>query len=184
MTGLLVRRTSRPGVVDAAGKLLPDQLSSPNYSEDLARHFSVNLLGNFQLADAAWILCRGEAKQELASPWSPGEPGLVPTAEQAERLPATEWDYYWMLLAELHDCEFESIGELFTCKVSHAPTRSNYWHFELHFHNQAGDVYLLESKQRKKVAPKIRAWLQDYVYTSPPQSAPSAVEWSETVYLS
>ncbi|RZK37044.1 MAG: hypothetical protein EOO61_09530, partial [Hymenobacter sp.] len=84
--GILLRRTSRPGVIDAAGKLLPDQLSSPNYPEDLARHFSVNLLGNFQIADAAWVISKGEAKDELTSKWNPGEPGMLPTADQARCL--------------------------------------------------------------------------------------------------
>ena len=75
-----------------------------------------------------------------------------------------------------------SIGEKFTCHIHHAPTRYNYWHFELHFHNQAGDVFLLEPKLRKKVAPKLRAWLQDYVHTTHLEPPPAAVKWPEVIY--
>lgn len=181
-SGLLIRRTSQPNSVDEAGKLLPDQLSSPTV--DLARHFSVNLLGDFQVADTAWVLCKGEAKELLAASWQPGELGQLPTADQAQCLPLTEWGYYWLLVGELHNCEFDSGGEVFTCQVCHAPTRSNYWHFELHFYTKAGDVYSLEDKQRKKVAPKIRAWLQDYVYTHPPEAVPSIAAWPESLYIS
>ena len=181
-TGLLLRRTSEAAVLDAFGRIRPDQLSHP--TEDLARHFSVNLLGNFQVADAAWVVLAGPAKAELVSSWVPGEAGHHPGSAEATLLPPGTWGYYWLAVSELHNCAFESIGETFTCRVCHAPTRSNYWHFELHFYMQTGDVYLLETKQRKKVAPKLRAWLQDYVHTNPPENAPAAVKWPETVYVS
>lgn len=179
-SGCVVRRTSQPDVADAAGKILPDQLSHP--TEDLARHFSVNLLGDFRISDTAWVVSRGEAKARLTGAWQPGEAGILPAAGEAECTSASYWGYYWLLLREVDGCGFESVGEMFTCYVRHAPTRCNYWHFELHFHNQAGDVYLLETKQRKKVAPKLRAWLQDYVHTSPHELPPTAGPWPHAVY--
>ena len=181
-SGRLLRRTSQPTITDAAGKILPDQLSHP--TEDLARHFSVNLLGNFLAADAAWILQPGPAKAQLANAWQPGLPGQCPSPEEAECVAADKWGYYWLLLAELHECSFTSIGEEFVCRVCHAPTRCNYWHFELHFHNRTGDVYALDSKQRKKVAPRLRAWLQDYVQTHPPQTPSIVPAWPESAYAS
>lgn len=180
VSGRVLRRASQPDVTDMAGKILPDQLSHP--TEDLARHFSVNLLGDFQVRDTAWVISRGEAKARLTSAWQPGETGIRPAADEAECTPATHWGYYWLLLQEVHGCEFESIGEKFTCHIHHAPTRCNYWHFELHFHNQTGDVFLLEPKLRKKVAPKLRAWLQDYVHTTHLEPPPAAVKWPEVIY--
>ena len=178
--GLLLRRCSDPEVVAADGKIRPDQLSHP--TEDLARHFSVNLLGTFKLPDAAWIMAPGPARAQLLAAWQPGADGQLPAPEEAFCLSKDQWGYYWLALAELHECRFSSIGEAFTCYVCHAPTCSNYWHFELHFHTAEGDVYALDSKRRKKVAPKIRAWLQDYACTQPPLSAPPAVDWPTALY--
>ncbi|WP_375417293.1 hypothetical protein [uncultured Hymenobacter sp.] len=179
--GQVLRRTSQPNVTDTMGKILPDQLSHP--TEDLARHFSVNLLGDFQLCDAAWVLRSSPNKAHLASTWQPGEIGQQPSTEEAECVAAENWGYYWLHVAELHECAFTSIGENFICRVCHAPTRCNYWHFELHFHNSTGDVYYLEPKQRKKVAPKLRAWLQDFVHTYPLEAAPTAGFWPEIIYI-
>lgn len=109
-------------------------------------------------------------------------PGQFPEPAEAVCQPDGQWGYYWLSLVELHNCQFTSIGEIFNCYVCHAPTRSNYWHFELHFHTADGDVYALDPKQRKKVAPKIRAWLQDYVYTHPPLSVPAIAVWPVELY--
>lgn len=182
-SGLLLRRTSQPDVIDAWGKIRPDQLSDP--TEDIARHFSVNLLGNFQLADLPWGINRSvvrERKAEFYAPWEPGQQGLLPTSEEAECLPVTEWGYCWLPLQEINGCRFISGEETFVCLACHAPTRCNYWHFELHFHNEQGDVYNLGPSQRKKVARKIRAWLQDYVLTQPPEILPVIPPWPEDVY--
>jgi hypothetical protein len=119
----------------------------------------------------------------LFARWIPGESGLLPATDEAYCAPTIDWGYYWFVLAELHGCQFESGGENFVCYVTHAPTRCNYWHFELHFHNQHGDVYYLESKQRRKVAPRIRAWLQDYALAYPPAAALAVPKWPEDVYM-
>lgn len=94
VSGHVLRRASQPDVTDTAGKILPDQLSHP--TEDLARHFSVNLLGDFQVRDTAWVVSRGEAKARLTSAWQPGEMDIRPAADEAECTPATHWRYYWL----------------------------------------------------------------------------------------
>jgi hypothetical protein len=176
--GAVVRRTPEHlPLLGEDGKILPGQLSSP--TEDIARGFSVNLLGLFQIEDVGWR----PLKEDLSKYWEEGEEGLSPQEGEAEYKEPTTWNYYWLDIQDVHGVSFTSSGKQFTCCVCHKPTLCNYWHFELHFHDANGIVVSqMSSNQKGKAARSIRPWLIERVKTSPLH--PKIVLWPSLLYSS
>jgi hypothetical protein len=79
LDGAVVRRTPEHlPLLAEDGKILPGQLSSP--TEDIARGFSVHLLGLFQIEDVGWH----PLKDDLSEDWKEGQAGLTPQAGEVE----------------------------------------------------------------------------------------------------
>lgn len=178
LEGAVARRTPEHlPLLGEDGKILVGQLSSP--TEDIARGFSVNLLGQFEVADIGWRLLA----PTLFADWKEGETGLMPQPGEYEYKAAGTWNYYWLDIRDLHGVSFVGAGKQYTCCVCHKPTRSNYWHFELHFHDEDGAVVSqMSSGQKGKAAKRIRPWLIEQVKTAPPEAVPAFDFWPEALY--
>lgn len=178
LEGAVARRTPEHlPLLGEDGKILVGQLSSP--TEDIARGFSVNLLGQFEVADIGWRLLA----PTLFADWKEGETGLMPQPGEYEYKAAGTWNYYWLDIRDLHGVSFVGAGKQYTCCVCHKPTRSNYWHFELHFHDEDGAVVSqMSSGQKGKAAKRIRPWLIEQVKTAPPEAVPAFDFWPEPLY--
>ena len=178
LAGAVARRTPEHlPLLAEDGKILVGQLSSP--TEDIARGFSVNLLGQFLVEDIGWRLLL----DSLYADWQEGGTGLMPQLEEYEYKPLETWNYYWLDIGDLHGVSFAGSGNQYTCCVCHKPTRSNYWHFELHFHDEDGAVVSnMSSSQKSKAAKRIRPWLIEQVKTAPPQAVPAFGTWPNTIY--
>jgi hypothetical protein len=180
LSGAVARRTpTYLPLLGEDGKILVGQLSSP--TEDIARGFSVNLLGQFQVEDIGWR----PLVATLYTYWQEGEQGLLPQVEEAEYKEPGTWNYYWLDIRDLHGVSFVGAGKQYTCCVCHKPTRCNYWHFELHFHDETGAVVAQMSRgQIDKAARRIRPWLIEQVKTAPPESVPTYGPWKSSLYSS
>lgn len=168
--GDLLRWIKMSAEYDSQGMLLAKSLELPQ-SDHLIRHCSVNLLGNFKIVDAAWqssILKDGPRAEEFDKPWRPGEKGLLPKKEEAQKDSDSIWGYFCWNLELLHGQLFSVGNDNYACYVIHKPTKRNYWHFELHFENELGqdlqnlynDKKLSKSKVRGIIS-GIRAKLID-----------------------
>ena len=178
-SGAVARRTPNyEPLLGEDGTIIVGQLSSP--TEDITRGFSVNLLGQFELQDIPW--------RPLAKPlyeyWQLGEAGLMPQPDEVEYKEERTWNYYWLDIRDLHGVTFKVTGKEYTCCVCHKPTRCNYWHFELHFHDEAGAAVSQMSRgQIDKAARRIRPWLIERVKTAPPKAMPAFGAWPDALYM-
>lgn len=153
-----------PKLVD--GKIPVTVFTHPN-TGSILNHMSVNLVGVYQLADAAWVLT-GKNKDKLTNEWIPGMDGIQPlacaptTEDQDEFEPEVKcldsWGCWWLPLQALYGKVFKSDNIEYKCSLQHKHTQCNYWHFELHF-NAVGDktdAKDLKNGPAKRLASEIR----------------------------
>ena len=105
--------------------------------------FSVNLAGQFEPDHAGWALVPGnpDAVDKIREPWLPPTPVTAPTTAEMDYLPSTAWGVLVLQLEALHGRWFRAatFGD-WQAIAMHAPNCWNYWHYEVRFRNQAGQL--------------------------------------------
>lgn len=176
-TGYLIRRLDHPAVTDAAGMIDEKSFKFPQ-GDHLVRHFSVSLLGTYEVYDACWkIINKGERAEVLHGAWVPGVPGICPSPDDATLAGDNEWGFFWLPIASLHGQRFQVGNAIYSCQVVHQPTHCNFWHFELRFFDEQGKD-AKEDKYPGKIASGIRAKLMSVASTVALPPAP----WPEPLY--
>lgn len=201
--GWLLRRTEGPiaflGERATNGRpyLRADQIASP--SQQLPRGLSVNLLGQFRLADAAWVPVTDTGRGFLREYWQPGTavaaPAPLATHDGQGRPLATpnmaatpfhQWDAYALAVAEVEGHALVTTRGTFVVHVRHAPTGWNYWHCELRFRHTADGWAdapgTYSDNQLRKVGEAIRQAFQEAGLAQPLTAVGSPPLWPAALY--
>ncbi|TGD80812.1 hypothetical protein [Hymenobacter wooponensis] len=191
--GWLLRRTDDAVVFlsqrAANGRpyLRADQIASP--SQRLPEGLSVNLLGQFQLADAAWAPVTATGRIYLREYWQPNNAVIAPAPHADQHMQATppqQWDAYGLAVAEVNGCPLTTTRGSFVVHVLHAPTGWNYWHCELRFRHTtdgwANAPGTYSDHQLRKVGEAIRQAFQEAGLAQPLTAVGSPQDWPAALY--
>ncbi|MGI4735770.1 MAG: hypothetical protein ACRYG7_11385 [Janthinobacterium lividum] len=193
-TGWLVRRTpdavaflATDRAANGRPKLRPDQLASP--PQRLPEGLSVNLLGQFRLADAAWVPATDTGRAYLREYWQPDPALAVPAPLAIRHMQATplhEWDAYALAVAEVEGYALTTTRGTFVLHMQHAPTGWNYWHCELRFRHttdgwaDAPGTY--SANQLRKVGEAIRQSFQEAGLAQPLAAVGTPLPWPPPLF--
>ena len=181
---LLLRRTEPTDTFyNEAGEFIADLLTEPRLPRTLADGYSTNLAGTFSIQDLGWRVVKGgERSEALNGKWRQGDEPEVPNVpEDMRHTTMPEWNFFWLVLDEIHNQEFKGSGHPYRCEVRHCPTRCNYWHYQIHFidlqTSPATDTALFP-KHYGRVAERVRPWLLERIKAvKAGESLPTLTAW-------
>jgi hypothetical protein len=182
----LIRSAPVKDVIDPETEKIRAKYVNDGSREHL-KDFSSNLLGVFQIADAAIRLEKTARKSYLTGAWTVGEDVTPPTDDDFSVL--SEYGYFFYHIGEIQNFPqpFLIANQLPSyvgrCYVVHTPKRANFWHFSIRWKIGEQDVEeTLNENERRNLLGLVRSFLIERAIVNLPDSPLQPIEdsWYKT----
>ena len=158
---LLIRSTPDKDILDNLGQIKTKAIASPTSN---IIGYSINLLGVFRIKHSK-IEINKVVRSLYTSNWSPPQDFLRP--KKNENRIIKEKGFFTLKFEKIHNYPYPithpntGISYNFLCKLEHKPTKSNYWHFELHWFDENGERVIVEKGKIRGVPKMISSSMRE-----------------------